>query len=43
VVLADIDLDGDGDLYAFVTNNTWQGGDGANTVWLNRAGERIHP
>jgi hypothetical protein len=29
------DLDGDGDLDVFVANNTWQGGDGANTVWLN--------
>ncbi len=28
------DLDGDGDLDAFVANNTWQGGDGANRVWI---------
>lgn len=29
------DLDGDSDLDAFVANNTWQGGDGKNRVWLN--------
>jgi hypothetical protein len=35
VVLSDLDDDGDSDIDAFVVNNTWQGGDGTNRVWLN--------
>jgi hypothetical protein len=34
--LALVDLDGDGDLDAFVANNAWQGGEGTNGVWLNK-------